>query len=272
MDHHVHSHGLGKSAGTPEAIDPVCGMTVKADSPHRYTFEGKEYLFCCGGCRRRFISAPKDFLSKAPGSPGETARVPIAKIGRGRPNLPAHGVHARAGHAHHHAGATAQVAVGDIGRARTTGAPAPAGTTIYTCPMHPEIRRPGPGHCPICGMALEPEMPTLEEEKNPELIDFGRRFWWTLPLTIASVALAMGASRLIPLGMTTLSWLELAIATPVVLWAGWPFFVRCIDSIRNRSPNMWTLIGIGVASAYVYSALAAIAPSLFPDAFREGGR
>ena len=267
MNQLVHSPGMEKDPGAPDAIDPVCGMRVKADSPHRYTFESKEYLFCCGGCRRRFISAPKDFLSKAPGSPGETARVPIAKIGRGRPNLAAR---AHAGHAHHHAGQTAQVAVGEIGRARPTGAPASA--TIYTCPMHPEIRQPGPGHCPICGMALEPEMPTLDEEKNPELIDFSRRFWWTLPLTLASVALAMGLSRLIPLGTAAIAWLELAIATPVVLWAGWPFFVRCIDSIRNRSPNMWTLIGIGVASAYVYSALATIAPSLFPDAFREGGR
>ena len=269
MNHLVHSPGMEKDPGAPDAIDPVCGMRVKADSPHRYTFESKEYLFCCGGCRRRFISAPKDFLSKAPGSPGETARVPIAKIGRGRPNLAAH---ARAGHAHHHAGQTAQVAVGEIGRARPTGTPAPAGAAIYTCPMHPEIRQPNPGHCPICGMALEPEMPTLEEEKNPELVDFSRRFWWTLPLTVASVALAMGLSRLIPLGTAAIAWLQLAIATPVVLWAGGPFFVRCIDSIRNRSPNMWTLIGIGVASAYVYSALATIAPSLFPDAFREEGR
>ncbi|HZI82935.1 MAG TPA: copper-translocating P-type ATPase [Casimicrobiaceae bacterium] len=138
--------------------------------------------------------------------------------------------------------------------------------------MHPEIRQPGPGHCPICGMALEPEMPTLEEEKNPELEDFARRFWWTLPLSIVTVALAMGGSRFLPVGSAQLSWLELAIATPVVLWAGWPFFVRCVDSIRNRSPNMWTLIGIGVAAAYLYSALATVAPEWFPEAFRVGGR
>src|SRR5881628_52595 len=144
--------------------------------------------------------------------------------------------------------------------------------TMYTCPMHPQIRRPAPGNCPICGMALEPEMPTLEEEKNPELEDFRRRFWWPLPLTVIGVVIAMGGHRFLPLAPAAMSWLELALATPVVLWAGWPFFVRCVDSIRHRSPNMWTLIGIGVAAAYVYSVLGTMAPGLFPEAFREMGR
>ena len=138
--------------------------------------------------------------------------------------------------------------------------------------MHPQIRRPSPGTCPICGMALEPEMPSLEEERNPELESFTRRFWWTLPLSILGVVLAMGGHRFMPLAPQSMSWLELGLATPVVLWGGWPFFVRCVDSIRNRSPNMWTLIGTGVAAAYVYSFLATIAPELFPDAFRQGGR
>jgi Cu+-exporting ATPase len=141
--------------------------------------------------------------------------------------------------------------------------------TIYTCPMHPQVRRPAPGNCPICGMALEPEMPTVEEERNPELEDFTRRFWWTLPLTIVGVVLAMGGHRFIPVAPSAMSWIELALATPVVLWAGRPFFVRCIDSIRNRSPNMWTLIGIGVAAAYIYSVLATIAPGLFPSEFQH---
>jgi Cu+-exporting ATPase len=147
----------------------------------------------------------------------------------------------------------------------------PAGT-IYTCPMHPQIRRNAPGHCPICGMALEPEMPSLEEERNPELEDFTRRFWWTLPLTVVGVAIAMGGQRFMPVAPPTMSWIELVLATPVVLWAGFPFFVRCIDSIRRGNPNMWTLIGIGVAAAYVYSLLGTVAPQLFPQAFREGGR
>jgi Cu+-exporting ATPase len=138
--------------------------------------------------------------------------------------------------------------------------------------MHPQIRRPAPGNCPICGMALEPEMPSLDDERNPELEDFTRRFRWTLPLTIVGVAIAMGGHRFVPLSPSAMSWLELALAAPVVLWAGWPFFVRCIDSIRNRSPNMWTLIGIGVAAAFVYSVLGTVTPGLFPDEFRESGR
>jgi Cu+-exporting ATPase len=177
-------------------------------------------------------------------------------------------------HAHHH-----HPHHDDAGSAKPSAQPAVAaagvdtsGQTIYTCPMHPQIRRPAPGNCPICGMALEPEMPTAEEEANPELEDFTRRFWWTLPLSIVGVALAMGGHRLLPIGASTMSWIELVLATPVVLWAGWPFFVRCFESIGNRSPNMWTLIGIGVAAAYIYSVLATIAPGLFPDEFRQMGR
>lgn len=148
---------------------------------------------------------------------------------------------------------------------------APAGT-IYTCPMHPQIRQDRPGTCPICGMALEPELPSAEDEENPELRDFSRRFWWTLPLTLVVLALAMAGHRLDLLETGTRTWLELVLSTPVVLWAGWPFFVRCVQSLRNRSPNMWTLIGIGVGAAYLYSVVATVIPDAFPDSFREHGR
>jgi Cu+-exporting ATPase len=149
---------------------------------------------------------------------------------------------------------------------------APAGT-IYTCPMHPEIRQDRPGNCPKCGMALEPLIPEAEgEEDNPELKDFSRRFWRTLPLTIAVTALAMFGHRLQLVSMTAQSWLELALALPVVLWAGWPFFVRGVQSIANRSPNMWTLIGLGTAAAFIYSVIATVAPELFPRDFMEHGR
>lgn len=144
--------------------------------------------------------------------------------------------------------------------------------TVYTCPMHPEIRRDAPGHCPICGMALEPAMPLLEEEEAPELKDFRHRFWWTLPLTVAVMLLAMFGHRLGPAGLPAQSWIELLLSTPVVLWAGWPFFVRWWQSLRNRSPNMWTLIGTGVAAAYVYSVVATVAPGLFPISFFSHGR
>ncbi|MEZ0470050.1 heavy metal translocating P-type ATPase [Luteimonas salinilitoris] len=143
---------------------------------------------------------------------------------------------------------------------------------IYTCPMHPEIRQEGPGTCPICGMALEPEMPSLDEEENPELRDFSRRFWWTLPLTLIVLALAMFGHYWPALSATTRTWIELVLSAPVVLWAGWPFFERCVASIRNGSPNMFTLIGIGVGAAFGYSVVATVAPDLFPVSFREHGR
>jgi Cu+-exporting ATPase len=145
--------------------------------------------------------------------------------------------------------------------------PAAAAGTIYTCPMHPEIRRPAPGNCPICGMALEPLMPSLDEEENPELRDFRLRFWWTLPLSAAVFALAMFGHMVFPGGLPNQNWVELGLSTPVVLWAGWPFFVRFAQSIRHRSPNMWTLIGSGVGAAYGYSVIATFAPELFPPTF-----
>jgi Cu+-exporting ATPase len=150
--------------------------------------------------------------------------------------------------------------------------PVPAGT-LYTCPMHPEIVQEGPGTCPLCGMALEPAMPSLEEGENPELTDFRRRFWWSLPLSVATMALAMLAMTPVLHGLSPdlRVWIELALATPVVLWAGWPFLQRWAQSIRHRSPNMWTLIGTGVLAAYGYSVVATVAPGLFPPSFQQHG-
>ena len=148
---------------------------------------------------------------------------------------------------------------------------APAGT-IFICPMHPEIRQPAPGNCPICGMALEPELPSLEDEENPELVDFRRRFWWTLPLTAVVFALAMFGHMRFPAGVAGQNWIELALSTPVVLWAGWPFFERWFQSLIRMSPNMWTLIGSGVMAAYGYSVVATLAPNAFPVTFASHGR
>ena len=154
-------------------------------------------------------------------------------------------------------------------------APPVAPGTIYTCPMHPEIRQPGPGSCPICGMALEPEVASASAGPNPELVDMSRRFWIGLVLTVPVFALEM-AGHLTDLhqwlSQQTSNWIQLVLATPVVLWAGWPFFERCVQSIRILSPNMWTLIGIGVAAAYGYSVVAVLAPGLFPPSFRSHGR
>ena len=156
-------------------------------------------------------------------------------------------------------------------------APPPGGQ--WTCPMHPEIVRDAPGACPICGMALEPRVAAAEGERNPELVDMTRRFWVSVVVTAPLLVLAMGSMlpalrHVVPAGIRSIrSWLELALATPVVLWGGWPFFVRFRDSIANRSPNMFTLIGLGVAVAYAYSLVAVLAPGLFPPAFRghDGG-
>ncbi|MBI5920687.1 MAG: heavy metal translocating P-type ATPase [Betaproteobacteria bacterium] len=148
---------------------------------------------------------------------------------------------------------------------------APTGT-IYTCPMHPEIQQATPGSCPKCGMALEPVLPTLDEEVSPELTDFRRRFWWTLPLTVVVTALAMGAHRLNVLAPQTQNWIELLLSTPVILWAGWPFFERGVRSVVTRNPNMWTLIASGTAAAYLYSAVATLVPEVFPASFVAHGR
>ncbi|MDZ4327770.1 MAG: copper-translocating P-type ATPase [Pseudomonas sp.] len=137
--------------------------------------------------------------------------------------------------------------------------------------MHPEIIRDAPGPCPICGMALEPVMPSADDD-NPELADFSRRFWWTLPLSLAVLALAMFGPRLTMLSAGTRTVLELVLSTPVVLWAGWPFFARCVQSLRTGHLNMWTLIGIGVGAAYGYSVLAALVPQIFPPSFQAHGR
>ncbi|MCQ4163656.1 heavy metal translocating P-type ATPase [Tahibacter sp. P2K] len=197
--------------------DPVCGMSVAPDAPHRAGHGGQEYRFCSAGCRSKFVAAPDRYLNPA------------------------------------------------------AAAPAPAGTR-YTCPMHPEIEQDHPGTCPICGMALEPLMPSLDDGENPELTDFRRRFWWTLPLSLAVFVIAMAGHRLPGLSATLRTWLELVLAAPVVLWAGAPFFQRWAQSIANRSPNMWTLIGTGVGAAFGYSLVATLLPDLFPAAFREHGR
>ncbi|MGB8274311.1 MAG: copper-translocating P-type ATPase, partial [Alphaproteobacteria bacterium] len=152
-----------------------------------------------------------------------------------------------------------------------------AARTVYTCPMHPEIVRDGPGDCPICGMALEPKSVAAEEGPNPELIDMSRRFWVSLVLSLPVAVFAMSGAipgdplhALMPKG--AMVWVEFALATPVVLWGGWPFFVRGWASLVHRSLNMFTLIGIGTGVAYAYSAVAALFPHIFPDSFRgEGG-
>ncbi|HEP9100190.1 TPA: copper-translocating P-type ATPase [Pseudomonas aeruginosa] len=174
-----------------------------------------------------------------------------------------HGEHPASHHVHPATGATEQPASAQV--------PAAPLGAIYTCPMHPEIRQDHPGTCPKCGMTLEPMLPDLDDD-NPELRDFSRRFWWTLPLTLVVLTLAMAGERLHLMDMGTQSWVELVLSLPIVLWAGWPFFSRGWQSVVHRTPNMWTLIGLGTGAAFVYSVVATVAPEVFPASFMSMGR
>ena len=235
-----------------QSTDPVCGMRVDpAVTSHHASHADVVYHFCSLRCRDRFVASPAIYVP-ATSDEALAALAPDAITT----------VAVRSDPAKYRAPRSSEPVVVE---------PALAGTT-YICPMHPQIRQQGPGTCPICGMALEPEMPGLEDDDNPELRDLTRRFWWTLPLTLVVLALAMLGHRLTMLTTEARTWLELILATPVVLWAGLPFFVRCVQSIRTRNPNMFTLIGIGVAAAYGYSVVATLAPDLFPASFRAHGR
>jgi len=159
--------------------------------------------------------------------------------------------------------------------AAQTGTRPLADDRIYTCPMHPEVRQRGPGPCPKCGMALEPAAPSAEDEPNAELADMTRRFWISLALTVPLVALAMG-EMLVPyiaehLGAAPRLWIQLVLATPVVLWGGWPFFVRGWHSIVTRQLNMFTLIALGVVAAFGGSLFVVLFPGTLPEAMRHHG-
>ena len=212
--------------------DPVCGMTVTPQSPHSMQHEGKVVYFCSAGCKGKFAANPAKYSVAVAG--GIISKSVASPV---TPMLE----------------------------------PVAAGA-VYTCPMHPEVRQDHPGACPKCGMALEPEMPTLDEGESPELVDFKRRFYWTVPLTIIVTFLAMAGHRLQWFDMATQSWIELVLSLPIVLWAGWPFFARGFQSVINRSPNMWTLIGLGTGAAFIYSLVATVAPNVFPNSFVSMGR
>jgi Cu+-exporting ATPase len=159
------------------------------------------------------------------------------------------------------------------GEADASSAAPPSSPSVWTCPMHPEIRRPGPGTCPICGMALEPIEPSAEEGPNQELVDFTRRFWVSAMLAVPLLLISMGAEmaglHLVPMRWSP--WVQLALTAPIVLWAGWPFFQRGWASLKSRHYNMFTLIAIGVGAAFLYSVVATVAPGVFPASFREHG-
>lgn len=247
--------------------DPVCAMTVEpnADKP-TYEHDGHVYRFCCAGCRDKFATAPEDFLE---------AKDPVCGMTVARAS--ARHVAKHAGQRFYFCSARCQEKFEADPAAYLEGLPepepAPEGT-LYTCPMCPEIVREAPSDCPSCGMALEPMgVPAGDQGPNPELVDFTRRFWTGAALTVPVLALAMGPTIGLPLrewiGGTSAGWAELVLATPVVLWSGWPFFVRGVKSVINRSLNMFTLIAMGVGAAYAFSVAATIAPGIFPAGFRD---
>jgi P-type Cu+ transporter len=281
--------------------DPVCGMQVDpASARAKAEYGGKSYFFCCAGCAKKFEAAPEQYLKPRPAASGpmltmiSPAGAPGASV---RNAVPIHPSAAPAVGVSGGAPASAKTAAAGVadyvcpmdpevhedepgacpkcGMALEPAVPAvPSTKTEYVCPMHPQIVRPEPGSCPICGMALEPRVVTAEEQENPELTSMTRRFWVSVVLTAPILLAAMGAylpgaplEKLI--SVRALTWVELILATPVVLWGGWPFFVRGWQSIINRSLNMFTLIGLGVAVAYGYSVVAALVPGIFPASFRD---
>jgi Cu+-exporting ATPase len=252
-DHHHHSI----SEDTQTVRDPVCGMQVDpAKTEHRMVHEGVTYAFCSSGCQEKFTQDPDRYLRSEHTAPapktiegdGYTCPMHLEVVQDGPGSCPKCGM------------ALEPMTV-----------KAPSTRTQYTCPMHPEVVQDEPGICPKCGMALEPMTVTEEEETDPELRDMTRRFWISVLLTVPVIILAMGhmvglpMHRWIPAPLST--WLELILATPVVLWGGKPFFVRGYYSVKTFNLNMFTLIALGTGVAWAYSVVAALAPGIFPRAF-----
>jgi Cu+-exporting ATPase len=248
-------------------IDPICGMTVEPQSAAGSTeYNGTTYYFCSKHCLQKFSVDPESFL-RPPAPPQLTSIKRVSK--------PKHIASTHTCPMHPEVHQEGAGSCPKCGMALEPVSPFPVGSkTEYTCPMHPEIVRTEPGNCPICGMALEPRTISLTEEKNPELLDMTRRFWigvmLTIPLLLIGMSEFLSSNPLESIAsMSTWSWIELILATPVVLWCGWPFFERAWQSIINRNLNMFTLIGLGVSVAYVFSVVAKLFPQLFPASFRN---
>ncbi len=249
----------GEAATGTTQRDPVCGMSVAPGStPHRHEVGGQTYYFCSPGCRERFAADPASFLEAGQGSDDSDAAPGAVYTCAMDPEVE-------------------QADPGSCpicGMALEPKVVRPATRVEYTCPMHPEIVRDGPGTCPICAMALEPRRVSVHDQPNPELLAMRRRFWLGALMAAPVLVLSMGREvpgldldRLIPVQISI--WVQLALATPVVLWAGWPFFERGWRSLVNRHLNMFTLIAMGTGTAYLYSLVATLAPGVFPPAFRD---
>jgi Cu+-exporting ATPase len=261
-----HAHGRPGTANADALNDPVCGMTVGGDSLHRLSMGETEFAFCSAGCLAKFRENPGRYMSAEGGGdpPRQRGAVEEKIVHEAEFTCPMHPD-------------VRQVGPGSCPKCGMALEPIAGAVltaqTEWTCPMHPEVVRDAPGSCPKCGMALEPRTVAVEEEESAELVDMRRRFRWSAMLTVPLFLIAMadffpGRPFENLASHRTLSWFEIVLATPVVLWGGWPFFVRGWQSIVNRSLNMFTLIGLGVGVAYLYSLVAALLPGIFPGSFR----
>ncbi|MBE0605582.1 MAG: HAD-IC family P-type ATPase [Deltaproteobacteria bacterium] len=278
-------HGSSREPVDGSLKDPVCGMTVGPDSQHRGGHAGKSYLFCSAHCLSVFRQDPGKYTRTTPAEGEHDNKVAglddsVASVAES--GLEPSGVKkVEDGYTcpmHPEVRQPGPGSCPKCGMALEPVAPVAASTRKeWVCPMHPEIVRDAPGDCPKCGMALEPRTVTADDEENSELLDMTRRFWVSVALTIPLMVVAMGEHLpghplLRIAGASTLGWLQLVLATPVVLWGGWPFFVRGWQSVVHRSLNMFTLIALGVGVSYLYSLVAKLFPGIFPPSFRlEGG-
>ena len=285
----------------PTERDPVCGMNINpATAKHKHEHAGKTYYFCCAGCVEKFKSNPTEYLNKtssglvALGMPGPMKIAPASTGESHKPKAEGRQPKAESPTVYvcpmcPEVRESKPVPCPSCGMALEPETPLAATRTEYTCPMHPEIVRSEAGSCPICGMALEPRTVTAAQEENPELRDMTRRFWIGVLLTAPLLAVAMGSmlwpnffmggpdiqrgDRYVVMPWSSiLPWLEFVLATPVVLYCGLPFFQRFWTSLVNRSPNMFTLIGLGTGVAYIYSVVAILAPQIFPASMRRMGQ
>src|SRR6202158_1915703 len=247
--------------------DPVCGMSVDPNqAAAKVEHGGKTYYFCAPGCAKRFQQAPEKYLH-----PAKTQAAPSGLVnlhGASLSSAAAAPATKDAAQARHEPSVVPTA--DEAKRQPTSKGPTGDKQVRYTCPMHPQIVQIGPGTCPICGMALEPMDVFAEVEADPEYDSMRLRFWVSAVLSVPLLVLGMfGESLGLHLVPTALHWIEFALATPVVLWGGWPFFQRFWASLVNRSPNMFTLIGLGTGAAYLDSVIATVFPQIFPASFRD---
>ncbi len=264
---HHHSPETQKSAEAHGTKDPVCGMSVNPEDSIRYELDGKVYHFCSEACRDKFAQNPGAYLKD---TKDDRTRETGGRFAETKPEAPEYTcpMHPEVRQKEPGACPKCGMALEPVTTRRTEA------RVEYTCPMHPEVVQDKPGNCPKCGMALEKRTAEPEEAESAELADMTRRFWISVILTVPVFAIAM--SEVIPgqpllrfIPRHLVSWIELALATPVVLWGGWPFFQRGWSSIVNFSLNMFTLIGLGTGAAYAYSVIATVAPGIFPESFRN---